>query len=434
MIAMMKLKFALLASLALLSLETSAGASSWLESHVDSSTRKLLANVSVPGAQLGSVIASPSRADPDYYFHWTRDAALAMDALVSLDERAQTASERAPIRQAILDYVFFSRVNQMAPALSDLGEPKYHVNGSPYMGPWGRPQNDGPALRAITLIRFARILLREGQGEFVRAMLYDSRLPTHSVIKTDLEYISHHAFEKSFDVWEEVKGDHFFTRMVIRRALVEGAKLARTLSDPGAADWYEERAQIMSREIESHWDAQEQVIQPTLGQTEGADYKTSGIDTAVILGVLHGYANDGFFAPEDPRVIATLRRQRAVFATLYPINHDAGDLGDAIGRYPEDRYSGSDFLGGNPWVLTTLAFSELLFRAAPFLALPERTVALRDAHAFVMRVAKHANPDGSLSEQINRQNGFMMSARDLTWNYAAVLNAWIAKEAAIHSQ
>ena len=42
---------------------------------------------------------------------------------------------------------------------------------------------------------------------------------------------------------------------------------------------------------------------------------------------------------------------------------------------------------------------------------------------FLRRVQYHANPDGSLSEQINKETGFLESARDLTWNYAAFLTA-----------
>lgn len=33
-----------------------------------------------------------------------------------------------------------------------LGEPKFMIDGSAFTGPWGRPQRDGPALRAIALM------------------------------------------------------------------------------------------------------------------------------------------------------------------------------------------------------------------------------------------------------------------------------------------
>lgn len=40
-----------------------------------------------------------------------------------------------------------------------LGEPKYRVDETPYNEDWGRPQADGPALRATALIAYARWLL-----------------------------------------------------------------------------------------------------------------------------------------------------------------------------------------------------------------------------------------------------------------------------------
>lgn len=40
-----------------------------------------------------------------------------------------------------------------------LGEPKFNVNETAFTGPWGRPQRDGPALRATALIAYANYLI-----------------------------------------------------------------------------------------------------------------------------------------------------------------------------------------------------------------------------------------------------------------------------------
>ena len=37
--------------------------------------------------------------------------------------------------------------------LTGLGEPKINLDITPYNEPWGRPQNDGPALRGIVLFQ-----------------------------------------------------------------------------------------------------------------------------------------------------------------------------------------------------------------------------------------------------------------------------------------
>ena len=40
-----------------------------------------------------------------------------------------------------------------------LGEPKFNVDETAFTGAWGRPQRDGPALRATALIAFGQWLL-----------------------------------------------------------------------------------------------------------------------------------------------------------------------------------------------------------------------------------------------------------------------------------
>src|SRR5262249_22530066 len=107
------------------------------------------------------------------------------------------------------------------------------------------------------------------------------------------------------------------------------------------------------------------------GRDDGLDYKSSGLDTAVVLAVLHASApDDDFFGPTDDQVLATATKLTATFRGIYDINKVEKDgtgarLGGALGRCPEDRYGGQrGTFEGNPWVLCTLALGELCFRAA----------------------------------------------------------------------
>jgi glucoamylase len=444
----------------------------WLQNERTVATQKLTANVLSNGA----VIASPSNADPNYYYHWVRDGALTMNVVVALHAQARDAAERQRYQALLLAYLDFSLGNQVTPnprSAPDrgLGEPKFNTDGSAFTDNWGRPQDDGPALRALTFTHLANQLLDGGdasQAALVRTKLYDGTLPTNSLIKRDLEYVSHHWQDTCFDLWEEVRGHHFYTRLVQRRALLEGAKLARRLNDGGAADWYEAQASALEPALRAHWDAAKGIVNATLDRDDGLTYKNSNLDTAVVLAALHAQSpGDDFFAPTSDPVLATAARLAASFDSLFPINGtktdpDGGALGTAIGRYPEDRYSGqAGGWEGNGWVLCTLAMAELDYRAANewrrrgqltitdrnkafFLSLaPERFGSLQPGQVLtasdaaftdilqalrtagdrqLRRVKYHAFADGSLSEQMNRYTGFMQSARDLTWNYAAVLS------------
>lgn len=145
----------------------------------------LFENISPSGAATGAVVASPSRANPDYFFHWVRDAGLVMNTVLDLYERTSSSQKRSLLRQKLFHFVAFSRRNQETATLSGLGEPKFHADGRSFTDPWGRPQNDGPALRAITMIRFANLLLKEGSYKDVVPNLYKANFQrTRSLSET----------------------------------------------------------------------------------------------------------------------------------------------------------------------------------------------------------------------------------------------------------
>lgn len=442
----------------------------WLNKQYDISINKLAANISPAGAARGGVVASPSKNDPPYFYVWIRDAALVMDVVLN-QYVGRTGEDKAQWGQMLRDYVDFSRENQLTWTLSGLGEPKFNADGSAFNEPWGRPQNDGPALRALTLSRYAQVLLQEGEEDYVREVLYRAELPADTVIKADLEYTAHHWRDKSFDLWEETFGDHFYTRMSQLAALREGAVLADTLGDGGAAAFYRGEAREIEKSLQNFWSEQKGIIRVTLNQAGGLQGKDSEIDVAVVLAALHMGFTSGQFTIADDRILATAQRIEESFKGLYAINNTSRfpDLGTAIGRYPECRYSGqANIFEGNPWVLSTAALAELNYRlatalrsfasfevtnrnigfvranAGKALAGKQISVGMRLAKnspemkafinsliergdAFMRRVRMHANPDGSLSEQIDRNSGFMVSARDLTWSYASYITAFLAR-------
>jgi glucoamylase len=434
----------------------------WLATEENIAIRHMLANISPPGATAGAVIASPSRVHPDYFYHWVRDAAGVARTLVQLYQLSQDADSLSKYLTMLAELGAFDWLIQRAQTPSKgVGEPKFLVNGQAFKGNWARPQNDAPASRAIVLIGWANILLDEGQPDFVHRVLYNGLIPTNSVIKTDLEYTANHWQETSFDVWEEVRGHHFYTRILERRALMDGARLASRLDDENAARWYARQAEFLTVELENHWDSVRGYLVPTRNQDDGTTYKTSELDSSIILGVLLGRTGNGVFALTDDRVLATISALNRRFANLYAINQ-RDDIGTAIGRYPEDRYDGyqPDSVG-NPWVLTTAAFAQFYFRLLRQYVLNESfTITARSQNFFsdlgtpygvlmpgiyqhddprfdsviqalqlkgdgyLERIRLHTNPDGSLSEQINRDTGFLQGAPHLSLSYATFL--WAA--------
>lgn len=440
----------------------------WALSTQEVAINKVLANISPPDGQPGSVLASPQRANPNYYFHWVRDGARTMRALVYLYDTHDARQQQ--IAAILQDYVEFSKIQQVTPTMcGTLGEPKFYVTGQDYDGPWGRPQNDGPAQRALVLTRWANQLITDGHKQYVTSILYDGKLPTYSVIKADLEFVAHHWGESCFDLWEEVNGTHFFTRMHQRAALREGAALAITLNDPGAAAYYNLQADAIESQMGLFWPGNPSCIDATINQVGGLPGKNSGLDSSVVLGPVETYYDEfpQYYPPHDERVLASAFALCEAFRKLYPINQTTttptgAAMFPAIGRYPEDTYNGSDARGvGNPWYLCTLSMGGLCYKAAeliltdgkveitilnqPYLSLavalvqPGITltvgqtlstgstsfvwtvrglVAMGDA--YLRRVRSCTPADGSMSEQFDRATGQPMSACDLTWSYVAL--------------
>lgn len=397
----------------------------WLKESGDFYLGKILENISPSDGEPGAIIAARSKYNPNYYYHWIRDAAFTVDSMINVYQSTTNNWNKELISRKIFEYLEFSTKIQKVKTLSDLGEPKFNVDGSAFNDPWGRPQNDGPAIRAISLIRWANVLISEGKESIVREKMYDAKFSATSPIKMDLEYVSHHWKDPSYDIWEEVKGMHFYTLMIERRALLEGSTLAHKLGDHGAAEWYFKQGKEIEIKLQKFWDPKRGFIVATFNRVAGLDYKSSNIDTAIIVGLLYGDMKDGFFSWNDKRVVATIEKIIAAFSNIYLINHHPEIPGIAIGRYPEDRYAGTNFNEGNPWPLCTLAVAEAFYRYANILSKQgnfQKAMEISDlADQFVERVKYHANKDGSLSEQMDRYTGYMTSASNLTWNYVSLL-------------
>ena len=413
------------------------------------------------------MVAATSKQNPNYFYHWIRDAGLVMLTVQHFNQSLQ-----AKQHMGLPDEYFFSlnnnyaqltKIHQQRVLDGNMGEPKFYVNGYPYLGPWGRPQNDGPAIRALSLISYAQRLLDVGQKKTVKRLLYDAQLPTQSVIKVDLEYIANQWEKPDFDLWEEIQGYHFFTRLLQRRALVAGEVLARRLNDPYAGDWYREQSLKISQVLPRHWSKQKGYLLSTLDPVNGIDYK-SHLDASIILAALYAHDDkDPFFPPYHDHVIATAYQLVKIFKSLYPINHGTTGV-PMIGRYPEDRYDGYQTNRfGNPWFLLTNAFAQYYYclalnwistskinvtldnklfldsllnqKARDSIALysvitPKHQAyhqiisqLLSQGDAFLERVREYHHQDGQLSEQVNRKTGLQQGAKHLTWSYASFIDA-----------
>jgi glucoamylase len=166
------------------------------------------------------------------------------------------------------------------------------------------------------------------------------------------------------------------------------------------------------------------------------------VDGAVIVAL----NVDDFIDPLSYEVASTIYYYNQVFSSEYPINlKDKNLYGILYGRYPGDVYA-----GGNPWILTTAALSSLMYRISHQLNVGNKmsqntllmwSMALNykfttedsnelssffknQGDGLLLRIKNYIKPyDYHMYEQIDKNSGQQISAYDLTWSYAEVLNA-----------
>ncbi|MBF9234545.1 glycoside hydrolase family 15 protein [Microvirga alba] len=416
----------------------------------------------------GSIVAAPatdlSGGDPDYFFHWLRDSSLVMDALRILHQRGRLDDaprlfgdfvafslglrrldgpallKKGDIRQGVepglLKYV--RPDDELMSVLGDklLGEVRFNPDGALDIIKWSRPQNDGPALRALSVLRYASFGT-QGQA-------------ANDLACGDLAFVERHWSEPCYDLWEEEFGHHYYTRLVQMAALEDGAQWMSEEGDNDGAGRFRAAAHALRESLDLHWSPTQRFYRSHIG---GTDNPQKDLDASVILAVLHADRAGGAHSVLDPRVHATLEKLEDLFIAEYRINNALRPgRGPAMGRYAGDHY-----VSGGAWYITTLAVAEFYYRLAGCLArghglacnddnasflarildgrmsLPNEalTVLLERGDAFMATVRDYAPASGELSEQFDQSTGEPTSAKNLAWSYAAFITAYDARQHAI---
>ncbi|KAL8969690.1 MAG: hypothetical protein Q9183_001879 [Haloplaca sp. 2 TL-2023] len=365
----------------------------------------------VEGADSGIVVASPSRVDPDYFYTWTRDAALTFKVLIDHFIAGETS-----LQPRIEDYISAQAVLQTVtnPSgdLTDgsgLGEPKFEVNSTAFESPWGRPQRDGPALRATALIAYSQWLLDNGREREVSTTIWP-------IISNDLSYVGQYWNQTGFDLWEESEGSSFFTIAVQHRSLVEGQALAERIGAT-CSSCASQAAQVLCF-LQAFWNGQFVI------SNINARSIRNGRDANSILASIQTFdpdaaCDDATFQPCSSRALSNHKMVTDSFRPLYSINAGIPNV------YQFDR------LGSLDVVRTSLPFYQDLYPSVAIGTYPKDSPVYNEvisaiknyADGYVGIVQKYTPSDGSLAEQYSGEDGTPKSATDLTWSYAAFLTA-----------
>jgi glucoamylase len=407
----------------------------------------------------GSIVASPVLAaydpDPDYFFHWFRDSAVIIDALRLMRADGLVASTAA--LDYFHDFVHFSlsllAVDGSSLVTSsawragvqpdfakfirtdaDLGavhgglvsaEARVNPDGTLDISNWARPQHDGPPLRLLAVLRWVRdVTFDPTLGEAVARLL-----------RADIAFTRGRWRIPSFDIWEEEKGQHYYTLRVAAEALEEGAKWLESQGD-ARGDVEEARlcradSQAILKVLDGYWLEDAGYYRSRV--LEGGAASSKELDIAVIFGAIHGAgeavgrdaARSVAHSVHDPRMQATLGRLEALFDAEYPINRNRpAGRGPALGRYKGDVY-----YSGGAYYFSTLAAAEFCFRAAvgKHASAAEGRFFVDRGNGYLETVRTYTPSSGDMSEQFDQKTGAQTSARHLAWSYAAFISCVVAR-------
>lgn len=356
----------------------------------------------------GSILASPSTKDPNYFYDWVRDSGIIMKTILNFvkvqldfidcDIESESLLKHISFRNYKLiafclknfnhNYVLMQQENlsgniDLNSDLKGMGEPKWNLDETRYDDPWGRPQNDGPAIRAMAALHFIQLLRRFnikledliGAVKELGLLKYDIFFKNevefiNKYIFLDLKFISLNWQEENFDLWEEIKGYHFFTSLVQLKAVQLGIE---NLPFYQAID-----SSVLSKEFMHTLDETYANIlnfmENDAGYTEtdkcyyietpqSKEFRC-GLDIATIIGsnLTHDYLFEHDlgnaeipYSSKDSKILNNLYHLGTKFVDIYPINDEFKksklSIGCCMGRYPEDIYNGNGTSHGNPWFL-----------------------------------------------------------------------------------
>ncbi|MEE9617701.1 MAG: glycoside hydrolase family 15 protein, partial [Anaerolineae bacterium] len=225
----------------------------------------------------------------------------------------------------------------------------------------------------------------------------------------------------SWDLWEERRGVLAWTVGATWAGLQAAANFAEIFGESDLAATYRRAADEIRAGVEAHlWAPDGSAALGSASLTTG----TTGLGRFVRLvnkredggwdvdpmidASLFGLWYFGMFAPDDPRIVATMQ---AVRDRLW-VKTDVG----GVARYENDYYhrvsQDIENVPGNPWFICTLWLAQW------YIATAQTADDLKSALDILNWTAAHALPSGFMAEQVHPHTGAPLSVSPLTWSHA----------------
>lgn len=371
-----------------------------MKTYLDKIMERIIENMDTT-INMGMIIASPS-TEPNYKYHWIRDSALVMRPIIDMYNNT-----KEPIYfQYIINYLENETKIQNLNTISGIGEPKINIDCTPFNGDWGRPQNDGPALRGIILFKLIDIF------EYKYDTLINSLIKP--IIYKDINYILKNFNKISFDLWEENIGWHFYTRMVQLKFIKDTIKHHKFFPNIDI-NLLTNSYNTLLESIKDHFNG-ESIISSFNVNGEIIKYE----DAANIMAFTH-ISYDEDILKEVPLEYINHTCDNLIIAFRKKYKKDDINL---IGRYIDDKY-----YNGHIWIICSLALAQILLELYKSRNITKKKSPMHRSKSNpnlnfleisngILETILTLDTDFILPEQFNPVTNEFLSAKKLTWNYS----------------
>lgn len=231
----------------------------------------------------------------------------------------------------------------------------------------------------------------------------------------------------SKDLWEKRDGEHLYSAAAVYGGLAGSAELARKLGRGDLANTWERTAHLIKATIEEKcWnessDSYLRGLKLAVDQKYYEEAKSEGKATLVEYNK-KGYPT--YRVWEDPVVDVSLLGLNVPFNMLQENDHRMVKTAETIERILTspivggiERFPGDVYIGGNPWILTTLWLAQYYVRIGKY----------DKSREYLKWSVSQANHLGLLPEQIDKKTGEPAWVMPLTWSHAMYVLTVIALE------
>ena len=212
----------------------------------------------------------------------------------------------------------------------------------------------------------------------------------------------------SWDLWEERRGVLAWTVSATWAGLQAAAKFAAAFGEPVLVETYRRAAAEIRAGAEAHlWSADLGRFVRMVNRRDDGEWDIDPVIDASLYSLWYF----GMFAPDDPRIMATMT---AIRDRLW-IKTDVG----GVARYENDYYhqisQDTATVPGNPWFICTLWLAQWIIATA---RTPDD---LRPALDILKWTSAHALPSGVMAEQVHPYSNAPLSVSPLTWSHATLV-------------